>query len=159
MLAAWHIIPTVSRLGFLKLFFRGGQASSQRLLQCFQLPDKILATYRGIFITFAVFQNSYVFILLCLSLSLSEPLTVFCRALSFRGTLFQNNWPRGMWRWCTTHVFTGLIGIVHCLVFQRTKKHFGNWISSYALVKGCGGTCAVGKARKRLLSLCTDIVH
>jgi hypothetical protein len=37
---AWHIITKVSRLGFLKLFFRGGQASSQRLLQYFQLPDK-----------------------------------------------------------------------------------------------------------------------
>ena len=40
---------------------------------------------------FAVFQNTYVFN----PLSLSVPLTVCCGSLRFRGTLFEKQWPKG----------------------------------------------------------------
>jgi hypothetical protein len=49
---------------------------------------KILAILREIFITFfPIFQNSCVFI----PLSLSEPQTVFCGTLTFRGTQFEKH--------------------------------------------------------------------
>jgi hypothetical protein len=48
---------------------------------------KIIAIFRRIFIFFAVFQNSYVFI----PLFLADPLTVFCGTLRFRGTKFEKH--------------------------------------------------------------------
>jgi hypothetical protein len=79
---------------FLELFFRGGTpayengakmikqaaVSAWRLLQYFQLPDKILPILQAMFIMFAAFQKRCVFI----PILLSETHTVFCETLRFR---------------------------------------------------------------------------
>ena len=63
--------------------------SARRLLQYFQTPDKYsLDISRYIYNFFPAVQNSYVFI----PLFLSEPLTVFCGTLTFRGTLSEKHW-------------------------------------------------------------------
>jgi hypothetical protein len=60
---------------------------AQRLLQFFQLPDRNFVIFRGIFIILC--GISYVLI----PLFLSEPVTMFCETLRFRGTLYEEHCP------------------------------------------------------------------
>ena len=60
---------------------------AQRLLQFCQLPDRNFVIFRGIFII--LYGISYVLI----PLFLSEPVTMFCGTLRFRGTLYEEHWP------------------------------------------------------------------
>jgi len=55
-----------------------------------QLPEIILAIFRGIFVFSAVFQNNDAFI----PQFLEESVTIFCVTLGFRETILENtiNW-------------------------------------------------------------------
>ena len=85
-----------SKAAFLKLLFRGKHKhththSQRRLLahgdySSISTCRRILAIFRYVYVIFAVFHSSYVFV----ELFLSEPIPMSC------GTLFEKHWSKGM---------------------------------------------------------------
>jgi hypothetical protein len=116
--------------------------NARRLLQYFQMPVKNsrhISRYIQFF--FAVFLNSYVFI----ALFFSEPLTMFCGSLRFRGTLFERHW------------YIGLL-VIKTLHFYNTFQNVSQGPSQVSLPLHCC-TWWGENPLKYLLYACLDTTH